>query len=293
VQLYETLLMIAACFFAASMGYHYAGAVVGPAYGGGAIPLRLGLLSSALLVVIGSLATPVVYTYVALADLDDKGYLSSLLASSITTTIATYARVPTSTIQIFAFSVLGSAVASSSYINWGIALYIALSWALAPSISYAASPWIRRALPARADRKILLATMAYSALILGMNDVSNAASPMIGAGINEAASRLASGALMGAGMIIWGSRLARLVGEEIGVTDTRSFIAAHITKSLTLTAHNVLGLNASMNQTLIGALAGLGAERRVITKIVLGWIYSPAIGFSVSVVITKALGLLP
>jgi|GEM_PF-3090373 len=43
MDIYEVLLILTACFFAASIGYHYAGAIVGPAYGGRAISLKLGL----------------------------------------------------------------------------------------------------------------------------------------------------------------------------------------------------------------------------------------------------------
>jgi hypothetical protein len=72
------------------MGYHYAGAIVGPGYGGGAIFLKLGLVVSALLVVLGSLATPAIYTHIRLVQLDDREYFSSLPASAIATTMATY-----------------------------------------------------------------------------------------------------------------------------------------------------------------------------------------------------------
>jgi len=74
-----------------------------------------------------------------------------------------------------------------------------------------------------------MVTMCYSALVLGLNDVSNAASPMIGAGLNEYISRFISGALMGAGLIIWGSRLVKFIGGKIGISDVRYFLAAHIT----------------------------------------------------------------
>lgn len=204
VSVYELLLILAACFFAISMGYHYAGAIVGPAYGGGAIPLRLGLLVSAFLVVVGSMVTPVVRTYVELAQLDDRGYFSSLLASAIATTIATYAKVPTSTIQIFAFSLIGSAITSSKRIEGSLLLYLVISWISAPLLAYLLAPILRRAVPGRASGRILLLTMCYSALVLGLNDVSNVASPTIGAGLDERLSRLISGALMGFGLVIWG-----------------------------------------------------------------------------------------
>lgn len=68
----------------------------------------------------------------------------------------------------------------------------------------------------------------------------------------------------------------------MGALSPRSYLAAHITKIASLLMLNTLGLNASMNQTLVAALARLGAERRVVMRIVAGWIYSPLIELTIS-----------
>ena len=134
------------------MGYHYAGAIVGPGYGGGAIFLKLGLIFSALLVVLGSLATPVIYTHIRLVQLDDREYFSSLLASVIATTIATYVKVPTSTIQIFTFSVIGSVIVGAKHIEASIIFSIILSRILAPLLSYLLAPAIGKAIPGKVGK---------------------------------------------------------------------------------------------------------------------------------------------
>ncbi len=41
-----------------------------------------------------------------------------------------------------------------------------------------------------------------------------------------------------------------------------------------------------MNQTPIGALAGIGVEKKIIMRIIIGWIYSPILGFTFSAVLT-------
>lgn len=64
--------------------------------------------------------------------------------------------------------------------------------------------------------------------------------------------------------------------------DLRKAAAAQLTKSIVISALNIFGVNASMNQTIVAALASMGARKKVLKSIVLGWIYSPVIGFAVS-----------
>lgn len=76
--------------------------------------------------------------------------------------------------------------------------------------------------------------------------------------------------------------------REMETISPRSYLAAHMTKIASLLTLNMLGLNASMNQTLIAALARLGAEGRAVRRIVAGWIYSPIIWLAISVSISLA-----
>jgi PiT family inorganic phosphate transporter len=262
------------------MGHHYAGAVVGPAFGGGAVSLYRGLYMASVFVVIGSIATPVVGTYASLAGLSTAGFFVAMLSASIATSIATWLRIPTSTIQIYGFSIVGVAISERASMDLGVLARIAASWILAPLMAYTISPAFYRINlnPGRA----LIATMLLSATALGMNDVSNAASSIVGMGHPELLAKAYSGSLMALGLITWGRRLVRTIGGEMGAISPRSYLAAHITKIASLLMINTLGLNASMNQTLVAALARLGAERRVVMRIVAGWIYSPLIGLTIS-----------
>jgi phosphate/sulfate permease len=93
-------------------------------------------------------------------------------------------KVPTSTIQIFTFSVIGSVIVGAKHIEASIIFSIILSRILAPLLSYLLAPAIGKAIPGKVGNRFLMVTMCYSALVLGLNDVSNAASPMIGAGLD-------------------------------------------------------------------------------------------------------------
>ena len=91
-----------------------------------------------------------------------------------------------------------------------------------------------------------------------------------------------AGVAMMIGMVTWGSRLARRVGEDLVQLDLRKAAAAQLTKSVVISALNVFGVNASMNQTIVAALGSMGARKKVLKSIILGWVYSPVIGFAVS-----------
>jgi phosphate/sulfate permease len=64
----EVLTLVLAIAAAWSMGHHYSGAVVGPAFGSRAVHMYTGIILAGIFVVIGSLATNVVATYVSLAN---------------------------------------------------------------------------------------------------------------------------------------------------------------------------------------------------------------------------------
>src|SRR5271157_1108055 len=66
----DIVLLVLAIAAAWSMGHHYAGAVVGPAYGSRVVRMYAGIALAGVFVMVGSLVTPVVSTYVSLAPLE-------------------------------------------------------------------------------------------------------------------------------------------------------------------------------------------------------------------------------
>jgi inorganic phosphate transporter, PiT family len=127
---------------------------------------------------------------------------------------------------------------------------------------------------------------------LGLNDVSNAASSLVKVGFNTFLAKLLCGVSMYVGMLMWGPRLIRRVGEELVTMDPRKAVASQLTKSVVISALNLVGLNASMNQAIVSALASMGARRSVLRSIVLGWVYSPIVGFVTAYVLSLLIGTL-
>ncbi len=279
----EAAVVVLALVAAWSMGHHYSGAVVGTAFGSKSITLGRGLLISGLLVILGAALSTVVQTYANLAKVGGEYSVVVLISFVLMSNVTTYLKIPTSTIQLYTFGILGAALASGTFISYPTLAVIVLSWAIAPTLGYALGRVVYRYIPQSEHlRYLILGTMLYSALVLGLNDVSNAATSLVVSGVAILPAKLACGVAMMVGMVTWGSRLARRVGEDLVEMDARKAAAAQLTKSVVISALNLFGVNASMNQTIVAALASMGARRKVLKSIVMGWVYSPVIGFAVS-----------
>ncbi|MDA4134667.1 MAG: anion permease [Thaumarchaeota archaeon] len=279
----DDAIVVLALVAAWSMGHHYSGAVVGTAFGSKSITLRKGLLVSGLLVILGAALSNVVQTYANLAKVGGEYSVVVLISFILMSNVTTFLKIPTSTIQLYTFGILGAALASGTAISYPTLAIIAVSWAIAPTLGFAMGRVTYRYIPQTEHlRYLIIGAMLYSALVLGLNDVSNAATSLVVSGVALVPAKLACGVAMMVGMVTWGSRLARRVGEDLVQLDLRKAAAAQLTKSIVISALNIFGVNASMNQTIVAALASMGARKKVLKSIVLGWIYSPVIGFAVS-----------
>lgn len=275
-----------------SMGHHYAGAVVGPAYGSRSLTMYTAILISGAFVIIGAVSTRVVTTYVSLAAVPPLFQTAALLSLVIMTNVTTSLKIPTSTIQLYAFSLLGVAFETGSHVNYAILGFLVIGWIAAPSLSFGMSRGIFRVLrESKHLRYVIIGVMMYSGLVLGLNDVSNAASSLVSAGINMIFSKAICGIAMFFGMLIFGPRLIKLVGEEMIKMDYRTAASAQLTKSIIISGLNALGFNASINQTVVTSLASLGARKHVLKGILQGWIYSPLIGFASALIFAFVLKL--
>jgi inorganic phosphate transporter, PiT family len=290
------LTLVLAVAAAWSMGHHYSGAVVGPAYGSKSVGMYAGIALAGVFVVVGSLATGVVQTYVSLANISGVYDVIVLFSLTLMANVTTYLKVPTSTIQLYAFSVLGAAIATKASINYGLFALLGAGWVFAPLVSYYLGRGIYHLIPLESKylRYAIIGIMLYSGLVLGLNDVSNAASSLVSSGVDITLAKAICGASMYAGMLMWGPRLIRRVGEDLITMDYGKAVSSQLTKSIIVSSLNLFGLNASMNQTIVASLAGLGARRKVLRSILKGWVYSPVIGFTTAFVLsTLVLALWP
>src|SRR5207244_7925846 len=97
---------------------------------------------------------------------------------------------------------------------------------------------------------------------MGANDVSNASGALVGTGTF---GPLAAGAIGGAGIALgvltWGKPLLRRVAFEIVEVDRAMATAAQLVQAGVVLAAVAFGFFTSMNQALVGAMAGAGLAR--------------------------------
>jgi PiT family inorganic phosphate transporter len=291
------LLVVLAIGFAWSIGAHYTGAVMGMPHALRAIGAWQALLLMAPLAFIGAtFASHAVERRVGSGltsvPLSVEQQVVVIGVAFAVTTFFNRFRMPTSTIQILVFSIIGVSLATRIGVNWGAIGHLVIVWALAP-IAAIFLGWLltlgldRLQLGARIGA-VLVAMGAIAAFAMGANDVSNASGALVGTGTF---SPLEAGAIGGAaialGVLTWGKPLLQRVAFEIVEVDRAMATAAQLVQAAVLLAAVAFGFFTSMNQALVGAMAGAGFARgretvhlATLYSILQGWVLGPAVSIA-------------
>lgn len=89
--------------------------------------------------------------------------------------------------------------------------------------------------------------------------MSNAASSLVAAYLlSPRLAGLWGGLFMALGVLTWGRKLLKRIGRDILKLGVPLAATAQFSQAAVVTALNVLGYNASINQTIVGGLAGAG-----------------------------------
>lgn len=305
-------LVAAAVAFAWSMGAHYTGACMGMPYATGTIRLWPALLVMAPLTFLGAtFASRKVELMVGQNIVDARG-ATILLALVITvvafalTTAYTYVKIPTSTIQILVFSAAGAATAARLDVNWWTIAHLAILWVAAPFIACGLGYGMTRildtivarsALPSSSVGVLLVLVGGAASFAMGANDVSNATGVFL---LTHLTGVLVAGAIGGAGLALgvltWGKPLLERVAFDVVKLDPPMATAAQLVQALVILVAVSFGYFTSMNQALIGAMAGAGFARGrrtvqwgTMAAILRGWLIAPASGFALAYVLAAAL----
>ncbi len=295
------VLLVASALFAWSMGSHYTGAVMGTAYGSGILSMRKALVFAAAAAFVGSAVASirVIDTYAnGLVPQATTVYIASAqLSAAIVTIASTYFRLPTSTIQIYTFSLLGAALVGGLPVHAAGFGLVILFWVVGPLAAFVIG-FILAKLGLDAIKKKVLVWFVvlvsiYSSFTLGSNDVSNAASSLVAVKIlSPRFAGLYGGFFMLLGVLTWGQRLLMRIGHDILKLDVPLAATAQLAQAISQTVINAVGYNASINQTIIGGMTGsglsVGRNRlnwQVIRNIILNWGLSPVLGLACSAIV--------
>lgn len=342
------ILVVIALGFAWNLGVHYTGAVMGMPYAARSIALWPALALIALLTILGAtLASSGVEATVGQHIIADSGVsipdaIVIVLSAGLLTLLYNYQKIPTSTIQILVFCVVGVGLAGHIPIYWATIGKLAVVWVCAPVVAFGlgflftrlldlvvpaqlaraqtqsqtevepnkqANDWFSRAFPgiAQATRTPEVATVNASRLtmlalrflpllllcvgmaasfVLGANDVSNATGVFILTHLfSLTLAGLIGGLAMAVGTLTWGRRILKTVAFDVVKMDLTMASAAQGVQAIVVLIAVTQGLFTSMNQALIGAMAGTGlargretVQRRQIVGILRGWLIGPLSG---------------
>lgn len=291
------LLIVLAVGFAWSIGAHYTGAVMGMPHALRAIGAWQALLLMAPLAFLGAtFASHEVEKRVGSGLTDGRLSVSRQVvvigvAFAVTTFFNRF-RMPTSTIQILVFSVVGVALATGTGVNWLSIEHLVGVWAAAPVaaivLGFGLTLVLDRVPLGGRIGAALVAVGACAAFAMGANDVSNASGALVGTGTF---GPLAAGAIGGAGIALgvltWGKPLLRRVAFEIVDVDRAMATAAQLVQAGVVLAAVAFGFFTSMNQALVGAMAGAGLARgretvhlATLFSILQGWVLGPALSIA-------------
>lgn len=318
----DALLVVAALAFAWSIGAHYTGACMGMAYASGAVSRREALVGMAILTAVGaSVASGKVVGNIGL-NLVGASELSAVSAAVIVaaafalTSAYNYLKIPTSTIQIFVFCLIGVALGAGIPVHWANVTGLVEIWVIAPLAALALGYLLTRGLSDRGPSEpasspvsrwaspaaTLLVVMALAAsFAMGANDVANATAVFVSTGLtNILLAGVVGGLALAIGVITWGGRLLSTVASDIVRLDRRMAVAAQAAQATVILVSVVLaGAFTSMNQALVGGMAGAGLARGqrtirwpVLRGILVGWAVGPASGLLVGLASLRAILLL-
>ncbi len=299
------LLVVVAIGFAFSMGAHYTGACMGMPHALGAVGTRRALVVMAPLTLVGAAVAShgvehtVGHGLLVGAGLSVTGLVVVVGVAFGLTSAFNALRVPTSTIQIVVFAMVGAGLAAGLAVHWATIATLAAIWVAAPFVAAGAGFVLTKALDrvpavrvearsadaalatsrgpgaAAADRPVtspvgaggwmagtLLAVGAFASFTMGGNDVANATGSLVGTGtFSPLVAGVVGGAGLAAGVLTWGRPLLRRVAFEIVTVDRPMATAAQLVQAGVVLAAVGFGFFTSMNQALVGAMTGTAAAR--------------------------------
>jgi phosphate/sulfate permease len=324
-DLMETYLTIGAVlaglFFGWTIGAHYTGATMGMAYGAGVIQKpSTALLLIAFFVILGATfeshnVVATVGTGIIPGDsMTPLGAMVMMFTAALVTAANTWMKWPVSTSQLACFSVVGAALGMGAPVNWNTTiLFLVVTWIGTPIVSALLGFLLTRftdvLMRGRSEsqtkilRWTLVAGCCYAAYTLGANNTGNAVGVFYGLKlVTPMKAGLIGGIVMAIGALTWGRGILEKVGKGIVEVDLNMGVGAKLAQSITAHTAATLGYPTSMNQALIGGVAGASGarglktlNRKALSEIVVSWFFTPVlagiVSFLMYTLLSRALGV--
>lgn len=369
------ILIVVVVAFAWNLGVHYTGAVMGMPFAARSIAEWPALLLIGAFTILGAtFASGRVEATVGRSIINDRfvhvpDAIVIVLAAGALTMLYNYWKIPTSTIQILVFCIVGVGLGGAIPIHWATIGQLAVVWVIAPLLAFTLGFALTRLLDllippaaARAEAQaqlslatasekepsgalkprwgrwfpgvalarrlppaviaateapghgaarltlvalrwlpaLLVAVGVFASFTLGANDVSNATGAFILTHLfSLTVAGLIGGVAMAIGALTWGRRILHTVAFDVVKMDLTMASAAQGVQALVVIIAVTQGYFTSMNQALIGAMAGAGlargretVQRKQIIGILRGWAIGPLSGLTLAFVLESLIRLL-
>jgi phosphate/sulfate permease len=311
-------MLVSGLFFGWTIGSHYTGATMGMAYGTGLIKSRrVATILIAVFVILGAtfdsshVVTTVGTGIIRAQDLTPLGAMVMMLTAALVTAANTWMKWPVSTSQLACFAVVGAALAMGAPIFWGTTIILLfMTWIGTPLASGVLGFALTRVADKvghtyavrgeRALRYLLLAGSCYAAYTLGANNTGNAVGVFYGLHLmTKIQAGFTGGIVMAIGALTWGGPILEKVGKGLVDLDIHMGVGAKFAQSITAHIAAFAGYPTSMNQALLGGMAGATGARgrepisaRAVMEIAFSWIFTPVLAGMVSFVLYTVLSWL-
>jgi PiT family inorganic phosphate transporter len=305
-------MILSGLFFGWTIGSHYTGAVMGTAFGAKLIKPRNATILIAIFVLLGAtLESHNVVKTVGTGVIEAKymtmfGAMIMMLTAALVTAANTWLKLPVSTSQLAIFSVVGAAMGMKAQVQWETTiLALAITWVGTPIVGAILGFVLTKIMDIsmltkfeKAKKYLLIIVCCYAAYTLGCNNTGNAVGVFFGTGAikSKMLAGFIGGIVMAIGALTWGRPLLEKVGLHIVSLDINSAVGAQLAQGITAHIAASLGYPTSMNQAMIGGIAGAGLCRgikainmKTMKEIVVSWFLTPLIGAIVAFVLYSLL----
>jgi len=204
------------------------------------------------------------------------------------------------------FSVVGAAMGMKAQVQWETTiLALAITWVGTPIVGAILGFILTKVMDIsmltkfdKAKKYLLIIVCCYAAYTLGCNNTGNAVGVFFGTGAikSKMLAGFIGGIVMAIGALTWGRPLLEKVGLHIVSLDINSAVGAQLAQGITAHIAASLGYPTSMNQAMIGGIAGAGLCRgikainmKTMKEIVVSWFLTPVIGAIVAFVLYSLL----
>lgn len=301
-------MLVSGLFFGWTIGSHYTGATMGMAYGTGLIKSRFwATVLIAIFVLLGAtfdsehVVSTVGTGIIRGQDLTALGAMVMMATAALVTAANTWMKWPVSTSQLACFSVVGAALAMGAPVFWGTTIvFLFVTWIGTPVVSGLLGFLFTRIADRfsarfvghaeKVLRWLLLIASCYAAYTLGANNTGNAVGVFYGLHLmSKMQAGFVGGIVMAIGALTWGRPILEKVGKGLVDLDPNMGVGAKLAQSITAHTAAFLGYPTSMNQALLGGMAGASGARgrepiswRGVKEIAFSWVFTPVLAGIVS-----------